>query len=305
VNPSKSTYDVVVVGAGIVGAACAYFLMKEGLRVAVLERGVVADGATGAAMGHLVAMDDSPAQLALTKLSLQLWKELVPELPPSAEYKQAGTLWIASDDEEMAEVRRKYEVYRSVGLACEILDSAALAEAEPKLRRPLAGALRVLGDGVIYPQAAAEFLLRGVAEHGALFTGCNVASIDGSMVLLGDGTRISAGYIVNAAGCAATELTPGIVMRKRKGHLIMTDRYPGFLRHQVVESLSGIVPGRESAARPGSSLPPSRDCRQREGEHRTLAWLADYAHFASMRLDDGPADRQAHTGPCGSLAMRS
>jgi glycine/D-amino acid oxidase-like deaminating enzyme len=235
VNPSESTYDVVVVGAGIVGAACAYFLMREGLRVAVLERGIVGGGATAAAMGHLVAMDDSPAQLALTKLSLQLWKELKDQLPATTEYRQTGTLWIASDDEEMAEVRRKYEVYRSVGLACEVLDSAALGEAEPKLRRPLAGALRVLGDGVIYPQAAAEFLLRGVAERGALFTDCNVVSIDGSTVLLGDRTRISAGHIVNAAGCAAPELTPRIVMRKRKGHLMITDRYPGFLRHQVVE----------------------------------------------------------------------
>ena len=104
-NPSESTYDVVVVGAGIVGAACAYFLVKEGLRVAVLERGIAGGGATAAAMGHLVAMDDSPAQLALTKLSLQLWKELEEQLPPSAEYRQPGTLWIASDDEEMAEVR--------------------------------------------------------------------------------------------------------------------------------------------------------------------------------------------------------
>jgi glycine/D-amino acid oxidase-like deaminating enzyme len=235
VNPSESTYDVVVVGAGIVGAACAYFLMKEGLRVAVLERGIVGGGATAAAMGHLVAMDDSPAQLALTKLSLQLWKELQDQLPASMEYQQTGTLWIAADDEEMAEVRRKCEVYRSVGLACEVLDSDALGEAEPKLRRPLAGALRVLGDGVIYPPAAAQFLLRGVAERGALFTDCNVVSIEGSTVLLGDRTRVSAGHIVNAAGCAAPELTPGIVMRKRKGHLIITDRYPGFLRHQVVE----------------------------------------------------------------------
>jgi glycine/D-amino acid oxidase-like deaminating enzyme len=234
-KPSDSTYDVVVVGAGIVGAACAYFLMKEGLRVAVLERGTVGGGATAAAMGHLVAMDDSPAQLALTKLSLQLWKELLPELPAATEYQQTGTLWIASDDEEMAEVRRKYEVYRSVGLACEVLDSTALGDAEPKLRRPLAGALRVLGDGVIYPPAAAQFLLQGSAERGALFTDCNVLSIDGSTVLLRNGTRVSAGHIVNAAGCAATELTPGIVMRKRKGHLIITDRYPGFLRHQVVE----------------------------------------------------------------------
>jgi D-hydroxyproline dehydrogenase subunit beta len=234
-NSSESTYDVVVVGAGIVGAACAYLLMREGLRVVVLERGIVGGGATAAAMGHLVAMDDSPAQLALTKLSLQLWKELEEQLPASAEYRQPGTLWIAGDEEEMAEVRRKYELYRTVGLECEVLDSAALAEAEPKLRRPLAGALRVFGDGVIHPQAAAQFLLRGLAERGALFTDCNVVSIDGSTVLLGDRTRISAGHIVNAAGCAAPDLTPGIVMRKRKGHLILTDRYPGFLRHQVVE----------------------------------------------------------------------
>src|SRR5258706_3968136 len=209
--------------------------MKEGLRVAVLERGIVGGGATAAAMGHRVAMDDSPAQLAWTKFSLQLWNELEDQLPASAEYRQPGTLWVASDDEEMAEVRRKYEVYRSVGLACEVLDSAALAEAEPKLRRPLAGSLRVLGDGVIHPQAAAQFLLRGVAERGTVFTDCNVVSIDGSTVLFGDRTRISAGHIVNAAGCAAQELTPGIAMRKRKGHLILTGCYPGFLRHQVVE----------------------------------------------------------------------
>jgi len=235
VKPSETTYDVVVVGAGIVGAACAYFLMQEGLHVAVLERATVGGGATAAAMGHLVAMDDSPAQLALTKLSLQLWKELEEQLPASAEYRQPGTLWIASDEEELAEVRRKYGLYRTAGLECEVLDGAALAEAEPKLRRPLAGALRVFGDGVIHPQAAAQFLLRGLAERGALFTDCNVVTIDGSAVLLGDRTRISAGHIVNAAGCAAPDLTPGIVMRKRKGHLILTDRYPGFLRHQVVE----------------------------------------------------------------------
>jgi glycine/D-amino acid oxidase-like deaminating enzyme len=235
VSRPKSTYDVVIVGAGIVGAACAYFLAREGLRVAVLEKGIVGGGATAAGMGHLVAMDDSPAQLALTKLSLDLWKELRDELPPSTEYQQTGTLWIASDEEEMVEVRRKYELYRSVGLACEVLDGAALAEAEPKLRRPLAGALRVLGDGVIYPPTTAQFLLRGVAEGGGLFTGCTVSSILGDEVVLGDGRRISSGYVVNAAGCAATELTQGVEMRKRKGHLIITDRYPGFLYHQVVE----------------------------------------------------------------------
>jgi glycine/D-amino acid oxidase-like deaminating enzyme len=186
-------------------------------------------------MGHLVAMDDSPAQLALTKLSLELWRELQEELPASVEYRQTGTLWIAADEEEMGEVRRKYEMYRSVGLACEMLDGLALGEAEPNLRRPLAGALRVLGDGVIYPPTAAQFLLQRGTERGALFVGCSVSSIERDAVLLGDGRRISAGWVVNAAGCSAVELTAGVVMRRRKGHLIITDRYPGFLRHQVVE----------------------------------------------------------------------
>ena len=234
-NRSESTYDVAVIGAGIVGAACAYFLGREGLRVAVLEKRIVGGGATAAGMGHLVAMDDSPGQLALTKLSLELWSELQAELPASVEYRQTGTLWIAADDEEMAEAQRKYELYRSEGLACEMLDGQALAEAEPNLRRPLAGALRVPGDGVIYPPTAAQFLLQRGTEQGALVTGCGVRSIDRDAVLLGDGRSISAGWVVNAAGCSAGELTAGVVMRRRKGHLIITDRYPGFLRHQVVE----------------------------------------------------------------------
>jgi D-hydroxyproline dehydrogenase subunit beta len=231
----SASCDVVVVGAGIVGAACAYFLGKEGLRVVVLERGIVGGGATAAGMGHLVAMDDSPAQLALTKLSVAMWGELREELPAAVEFRQTGTLWIAADEEEMVEVRRKEAVYRSVGLECEVLDSDALAEAEPQLRRGLAGALRVMGDAVIYPPAAAQFLLRDVAARGMLHTGCGVASMDGSGVLLEDGRRVSAGFVVNAAGCWASDLAPGVVMRKRKGHLVITDRYPGFLRHQVVE----------------------------------------------------------------------
>ncbi len=127
------------------------FSMKEGLRVAVLERGNVGGGATAAAMGHLVAMDDSPAQLALTKLSLQLWKELEDQLPASAEYRQPGTLWIASDDEEMTEVRRKYEDL-PIGrdMACEVLDARVAWQRRSQSFGGRSPALcACLGDGVI------------------------------------------------------------------------------------------------------------------------------------------------------------
>jgi D-hydroxyproline dehydrogenase subunit beta len=55
---SKETYDVVIVGAGIVGAACADAFAGRGLRVAVVDRDVVGSGATAAGMGHLVVMDE-------------------------------------------------------------------------------------------------------------------------------------------------------------------------------------------------------------------------------------------------------
>src|SRR5215469_6221571 len=103
----SQNFDVVVVGAGIVGAACALECAQAGLKVAMIEQGIVGGGATAAGMGHIVAMDDSDAQFALTRYSKQLWQQLRPELPDDVEYEQCGTVWVAADDEEMNEVHRK------------------------------------------------------------------------------------------------------------------------------------------------------------------------------------------------------
>src|SRR3954468_23315470 len=92
--------SAIVVGAGIVGAACAATLARDGFRVTVLDADIPAGGTTAAGMGHLVAMDDSPEQLALTSYALTLWRDLVPELPSSVELEATGTLWIAEDDQQ-------------------------------------------------------------------------------------------------------------------------------------------------------------------------------------------------------------
>jgi glycine/D-amino acid oxidase-like deaminating enzyme len=228
--------DAVVVGAGIVGAACALALARDGLRVLVLEERCAGCGTTAAAMGHLVAMDDSPAQLALTALSLRLWAELAEELPADCEHDPCGTLWLAADDEEMAQVAAKAELYRAHGLAAGILDAAQLAAAEPELRRGLAGALHVPGDSVIYPPNAVRFLLARAAERGAeVWEGFHVSRLAPGGSVEGHGERITAPIVINAAGAAAPLLTPGLAIAPRKGHLVITDRYPGFCRHQLVE----------------------------------------------------------------------
>src|SRR5450631_2180793 len=160
--------DVLVVGAGIVGAACADALSEAGLSVTVLESRFAGGGATAAAMGHIVVMDDSPAQFALTELSRRLWTGLADEMPAACEDDPTGTLWVAVDAEEMAHVAGKAAFYRERGVAVEELSAEELARAEPNLRPGLAGALRVPGDRVVYPVNAARWLLARAVARGAV-----------------------------------------------------------------------------------------------------------------------------------------
>jgi glycine/D-amino acid oxidase-like deaminating enzyme len=196
----------------------------------------IGGGATAAGMGHIVVMDDSPAQLALTRWSQQLWRDLAAELPREVEFESRGTLWVAADEEEMDEVRRKQAVYASAGVTSEILDSRALAEAEPQLRPGLAGALLVPSDAVLYPPSAAAFLLHEAMRMGAvILPPQRVLAAAHGRVRLEDGKELSAKRIVNACGTGATDLLPELPIRKRRGHLVITDRYPGFVHHQLVE----------------------------------------------------------------------
>jgi D-hydroxyproline dehydrogenase subunit beta len=230
------TFDAAIVGAGIVGAACAAALSREGLSVVVIDSSAPATGTTAAGMGHIVVMDDSPAQFALTKYSQHLWHELAKEMPSSCEYEHCGTIWLAADDEEMNEVRRKHDLYSSNNIPTQILDPQSLRAAEPNLAADLAGGLLVESDGVVYQLAATKFLLDKAADAGSVIrTGDRVVSIADGSVTHESGETISCQIVVNAAGAGAAKLAPKLKIRKRKGHLVITERYPNFARHQLVE----------------------------------------------------------------------
>ncbi len=228
--------DVLIAGAGIVGASCALELAKAGMRVAVVEAAIPGGGATAAGMGHIVVMDDSEAQYRLTRYSQQLWNGLAQELPDEVEYLPCGTLWVAADEEEMQECRRKHQFYTERGMCVLVLDARQLAEAEPKLRGGLAGALLVPEDAVVYPPCATRYFLKKAEALGAaVISGKRVESVEDGRVRLEDGFVIEAGIIINATGVHAPKLTPAARTQPRKGHLVITDRYPGFVRHQLVE----------------------------------------------------------------------
>ena len=229
-------FDVAIAGGGIVGAACANACAQRGLKVALVERDVLGSGATAAGMGHVVVMDDSDAQFALTRYSQQLWQRIAPELPASAEYEQRGTLWIAADGEEMDAAERKFAWYSERGVACRLLTSGEMSREEPKVASGFAGGLLVLGDAVVYPPTVALALGRRAQQGGAsLLVGRGVSHVGQGVLELEGGGEVRANRIVLALGADSARLRPDLPVRKRKGHLVITDRYPGFVNHQIVE----------------------------------------------------------------------
>lgn len=232
--------DVVVVGAGVVGAACALALARERLRVLIVDANFPGGGSTSVAMGHIVVMDDTESQLALTAYSRRLWAEMASELPADCEDERRGTLWLAASDDELRAAKEKCTLYARHGVNAAVVDAKTLAEMEPHLRPGLAGALHVPDDSVLYPPNAARYFVRGARARGAeVRERCAAEAIGPGTVRLRDASgnveEISTGAVVNAAGVDAPHLTPGLPIVPRKGHLVITDRYAGLCNSQLVE----------------------------------------------------------------------
>jgi len=228
-----SHFDLIVVGAGIIGAACADAATTAGLRVAIVEPGPIGGGSTAAAMGHLVAMDDDPAELALSRYSLQLW-EAFADLA-EAEFSRCGTLWVARTPQETGTIDARIARLAAAGITARAIDADELYRLEPLLAPGMAGGLLVPGEAAVYPPRVALHLVQRACGHGAqLHHGRRVLTLDEGAVTLDDGSRL-VGPVLVATGCALPQLLPELPMRSRKGHLVITDRYPGLLHHQVLE----------------------------------------------------------------------
>ncbi len=233
--------DVIVIGAGIVGAACARELTSKGMNVLVLDRAGIGGGVTAAGMGHVVVMDDTPAEFALSSWSRQLWLDLAPRLDKRQAFVRCGTLWVAADDEEYDLAHKRRDSLASENIACDMLDAQQLREAEPELREGFRGGMIVPDDAVVYAPAAASWLIADASavELGAGRVSCrldaSVARLTREGVVLASGEVIAAGAVLVANGLQAIELMPDLPMQAKKGHLLITDRYPGTIRHQILE----------------------------------------------------------------------
>jgi D-hydroxyproline dehydrogenase subunit beta len=239
----SESFDAVVIGAGIVGAACAYYLSRAGLRVAVAERGTVASGTTGAGEGNILISDKEPGpELELARLSQGLWRELGEVLGPEAELDLKGGLVVATGPAEHAGLAKFAASQAKAGVRTEAVSSADLPGLEPCLARGLAGGVFYPEDMQVQPMMAAALLLRRARELGAelLFrhevTGFEVAGGRVTGVRTSAGV-LGAGLVVNAAGTWAGEVAEraglSLPVLPRRGFIVVTEALPVLIRHKV------------------------------------------------------------------------
>ncbi|MFD5930351.1 MULTISPECIES: NAD(P)/FAD-dependent oxidoreductase [unclassified Streptomyces] len=238
--PQRHSLDVVVIGAGVVGAACAYHAGRAGLSVAVVDRGPVAGGTTGAGEGNLLVSDkEAGPELDLALLSARLWRELAEVLPHAVEYEAKGGLVVAPDDTTLKALRAFARGQRGAGVDAVEVGPGELRDLEPHLAPGQAGGFHYPQDAQVHPAQAAARLLAasGARVHlGEEVTG--LLTEGGRVCGVRTGRReLRAPAVVNAAGTWGGRIAElagtTLPVLPRRGFVLVTEPLPRVVRHKV------------------------------------------------------------------------
>jgi glycine/D-amino acid oxidase-like deaminating enzyme len=241
--------DLVVIGAGIVGAASAYYAAREGLSVTVVERGPIVSGTTGAGEGNILVSDKEPGpELDLALLSNRQWRELA-DLPVDGatfgsmvELEFKGGLVVAASPTTLSSLERLAGEQRALGIEAIAVPRQELREHEPHLAEDLAGGYLYPQDMQVQPMLAAAHLLRLARRSGAtvlphepvtgyLRAGDRVVGVRTAR------REIPGGAVLNATGTWAGELAAlagvRVPVAPRRGFILVTEALPPIIRRKV------------------------------------------------------------------------
>lgn len=236
--------DVLVIGAGIVGAAVAHFAAAAGFSVTVVERGTIAAGTTSRCEGNLLVSDKEVGpELELALHSQRIWRGELAEHAAQWEFESKGGLVVAAGDAAKAALDALAEHQRSLGIRAEdVPDIAALHTIEPYLNPAMAGGVYYPDDAQVQPVLAAHHLLRLARGRGArLLTGVAVTGIRtraGRVVGVDTATGpLHAGTVINCAGPWAGEIAAlaglELPVLPRRGFVLVTEPVPVTVNHKV------------------------------------------------------------------------
>jgi glycine/D-amino acid oxidase-like deaminating enzyme len=231
--------EVIVIGAGIIGASIAWHLVKAGARVTILDKSQPGGVATPCSFGWINASFGNPEPYYRLRIrAMAEWKRLAAELPGLPISWKGGLCW----DQPRAGLEAHAATHSSWGYGVRETNREEAARIEPNLAEPPDFALFVAEEGAAEPEAVARMLIAAAQRRGVrLLAGAEVRALhaDGgsrARVETNDGT-LEADEIVLAAGAASAELaaTAGIPLPMKTP--------PGLLVHSRTHAplLNGLV----------------------------------------------------------------
>lgn len=239
-------YDVAIIGSGITGSACAYFLSKYRLKIAVIEKNNdVCCGTTKANSAIIHAGYDPHPETLMAKLNVkgsEMAKEICAKL--DVPYNQIGSLVVAFSEEEAKTVEELFERGNANGVPdLKILNREELKEAEPMISDEALCALYAPSAAIVNPWeyglAMAETAVRNGAE---VFLESEVTSIkkeNGVFKITAGEKEIEAKYVINAAGVNCDDVHNMIAPPKFKvipsaGEYYLLDKSEGKRARHVI-----------------------------------------------------------------------
>jgi D-hydroxyproline dehydrogenase subunit beta len=246
---SDRAADAVVVGAGIVGAACAEALTAAGLTVVVVDRGAAASGTTGRGEGNVLVSDKPPGpELELIRASREQWPLLLARIDATdrVEWEEKGGLVVAMTSAGAEELARQSDAHRAAGVEVRPLSPAEAHTAEPYLTPRIEFALYYAQDAQVQPVLATTALLAAVRRRGGTVrSGVTVRGVrrarDGSVrAVATDDGEVACPTVINAAGPWSGEVAQfagvALPVEPRHGLILVTGPLPQFVRHKVYDA---------------------------------------------------------------------
>ena len=257
-NPAtRSATDVLIVGGGIVGCSCAYYLAREGVEVVLIEREHVNSVASGRNAGGLhlqltspYIKDEDPARVkasvsSLMPLSMEAvaaWRELSGEVDCEIDLEVAGGLMLAETARHMRTLERKSILERSGGLEVHVLSGAELRALAPYLSDRVVGAEFCPAEGRVNPLLATAAIARGAEAAGARIR-CHTELVallprpGGGFEAETSRGRVRCNRVINAAGAGSIVVASMVGVRlpgtARPQQMMVTERTGALVHHMI------------------------------------------------------------------------
>ncbi|ADZ91688.1 NAD(P)/FAD-dependent oxidoreductase [Marinomonas mediterranea] len=156
--------DAVVIGGGIIGVCTAYFLAREGMKVALLEKGRIGAEQSSRNWGWCRQQNRDARELPLATKSLDLWEEIAKDIDQDLGFRRCGLLYLSDNEAELDSWSRWRDFAKGEGVITHMLTSQEANSRGKATNKPWQGGVFSPSDGIADPAKAAPLIAQGASE---------------------------------------------------------------------------------------------------------------------------------------------